>query len=181
MGLSPGKPAPEAPAVVLRRSTAADVDYIYATWLRSYLQHGATLGWARGGGPAAKARYFRGQQALIARLLAHREHPAGRLAQVVVAGLPDDETTILGWAVWSPRPLDESAQTVLHYVYTRQALRRSGIARTLLRAIQPAEYTHLCTSPRGERGRGSEWSDWLLEWIRREWPLLAYNPYAVNS
>lgn len=181
MGLSPGKPAHEALAIELRTATAADMDYVYSTWLRSYLQHGVTLGWARGGGPAAKARYYRGQQALIAQLLEASEDGA----RVMVAGLPDDDATILGWACYSgfpelrlgpPAPRQE---VVLHYVYTRQALRRAGIARRLLVEIGPNEYTHICRAPPGERGRGSEWSDWLGEWIRREWPLAAYNPYAV--
>lgn len=168
MGAQPGEPAHiEAPAVVLRPGTPADLDYVYSTWLRSYLQHGATLSWARNGGPAAKARYYRGQQALVARLL-------GDGAQLLVAGLPADETTVLGWACYSG-----TVGGSLHYVYTRQALRRAGVARTLLRAVAPAEYTHLCQAPRGERGRGAEWTDWLAEWMQREWPVCGYNPYAA--
>lgn len=157
-----------APEVVLRPGRDTDIDYVYSTWLRSYLRHGVGLGWARHGGPEARARYHRGQQAVIRRIL-------DRGARVTVAGLAGDEQLVCGWAVDEPYP------RILHYVYVRQTLQRCGIGRQLLQHVAPTEHTHRCRAPRGQRGRGSETADWLEEWIRREWPLAQYNPYAVNG
>lgn len=168
---SQGQVPEVAPEVVLRPGRETDVDYVYATWLRSYLQLGATLGWARQG-PEAKARYYRGQQALIASLL--------KRSTLTIAGLKGDDATVCGWAVWSRSYASEPSvehERALHYLYVRRTLQRCGVGRKLLQHVNPTVYTHLNRAP-GDRQRGT---DWLQDWLKKDAPHAVYDPYAVMS
>lgn len=157
-----------APEVVLRPGRETDIDYVYATWLRSYLQLGVTLGWVRQGGPEAKARYYRGQQALIASLL--------KRSTLTIAGLKGDDATVCGWVVHSrPGPEVEGRHLVyvLHYLYVRRTLQRCGVGWKLLQHVNPTVYTHLNRSP------GADRRDWLQDWLKKDAPRATYDPYAV--
>jgi len=105
--------------VMLRPRVLADERFIRATWLRAY-RHVVR---------APSDWYYAAQGALVSRLLAESE--------TTVAHFPGDSDQILGYVV--------ASGDVLHWVYTKGAFRRLGIASALLDsalAERPRRATH---------------------------------------
>lgn len=103
----------------VRAGGPADVNFIYATWLRSY-RHSSQFA-AR----IQDAVFYRYHQAAIARILQ-------RGAAVNVCTPQGEPELILGYAV--------AEGCVLHFVYVKKPFRRGGIGLAL--AGKPELFTH---------------------------------------
>jgi len=82
-------------------------------------------------------------------------------AELRVAGPPEDETVLYGFAVLEP--------ALVHMVYVRQSWRRMGIAKRLLEGVQLeacAYSTH--TTDMGQ-------------WIRHKHPMTEYQPFWLTE
>ena len=124
-----------------------DRAYIEESWLNSHKSSAR----AQDAGEAYIREHKRTIRALIAR------------STVRVACLADDDDAILGFAVWEVAPIP-----VLHYVFVRQAGRRTGIASALVGELAAlvCEYSH-----RPARSNG-------VMVLPRLW---RYNPYRSHA
>ena len=110
--------------VETRQATAADLDFVYSSWLNSF----------RASCPEMRsADYFKYQGKRIDRLLAGG-------AELVVAHPVGHPVVIDAWACSWPQ------ESVLHYVYTREHMRRKGLAKTLVGSL--ATCTHMTDTRR---------------------------------
>ncbi len=109
-------------AFAIRAGRPADHPFVFARWVRSY--EGSR--WA----DAMPLPLFQeGHHRLIAALLAREG------VRLLVACDPQDENTILGWAVLEPG--------VLHYVFVKEGVRRLGIGTALIASLsRPFRYSH---------------------------------------
>lgn len=126
---------------IFRPAGPDDMPFIFATWLKSYVP---TTGIAR-------KFAFDGHHQVITDIIRRED------TQELVACHPEVASMILGWAVWSG--------DVLHYVFSRGAVRRQGLARQF-----------------SERIVGIKWlSHWTPEGARvaKLWPGAAHNPYLA--
>lgn len=104
----------------LRPGMAADQNFIFATWLRSY-KHSSQF--AR---RVPDRLFYKFHQAAIARIL-------GRGAETLVCTPPGEPELILGYSV--------REGVTLHFVYVKKPFRRRGIGLALLRPA-PELFTH---------------------------------------
>lgn len=102
--------------VKVRQARADDFPHIYTSWLAAYQNEG----FARGVRPSV---YRDRQNRLIRDIIENRD-----TTHILVACPPDDDLTILAWAVY------EVPNTV-HFVFTKPAFRRLGLAAELLKAV----------------------------------------------
>jgi hypothetical protein len=111
---------PEHFPFAMRPASEGDAPFIVDSWMLSYRPSAV----ARDAGGA----YIRGQKAKIRRLLSR--------ANILVACLPEDPETILGWSA--------TEATVVHFVYVKREFRRLGIASSLLSPFlgEATTYTH---------------------------------------
>lgn len=130
-------------SIQIRPATEDDRAFIMATWLRG-LYYGHDFY-----GSIAKSVFFKEYQQILSSLLDKK------LVKVDVACLSEDETCILGYAVYEPLQ-------ALHYVFVKEAWRRQGLAKRLV-PEGPLDVTHL--TKLGDR-------------IRRKEGLL-FNPFKI--
>ncbi len=100
----------------IREANPNDIPFIYATWLKSYHYDS----WTKS---IAKSIYFDNYKLVIDRLL--------EASQVLIACHPTDENVILGYLVAEPE--------IIHYCFVKEAFRRFGIAKDLVRASEAPE------------------------------------------
>lgn len=103
--------------VATRSGNDHDVPFIHSTWLKS-LRYGND--WFK---QIDQKAYFREYNKVIDRILAKPT------TLIKIAHLADDPEIILGYAIFEP---GVSRETILHWVYVKQAWRRIGIARLLI-------------------------------------------------
>jgi GNAT superfamily N-acetyltransferase len=115
-----------------RPATAIDLPFIMSSWLRSFkTSHFA--------GPIPNDIYWDTYRLAAERILSR---PAARLLVAVNPSERDPEHELYGWLAMEP-----GEPPVVHYVYVKQAFRRMGVARSLLRAASinlsaPFVYTY---------------------------------------
>jgi hypothetical protein len=116
-------------ATKLRNLEIFDMPFVYNSWLRSFQPRGIE-----------SIVYFTEYHALIKKLLAG-------MGKGLVAVAEDAPDVILAYCIYSD-------QTV-HYVYTKESLRRCRLATQLLAALPPSvhQYSHYTTY--GEKLRQS--------------------------
>jgi hypothetical protein len=100
-------------AITIRKPKASDQGYVASTWVESLCRANADT--TRGG-----------HGMLVDQLL---DHPNVRCLLAVDPNRPND---IYGWLVWSPM----KAIRLVHFVYTRVALRDRGVAAALRTAAE---------------------------------------------
>ncbi len=98
--------------ITLRDMRESDRAYVLSTWVESEEEHTAL--------PGGRDRTFDALRAKAGRLLAR--------SRVLVAAPVDDAITVLAWLCV------DAHEPVVHYAYTRRAVRRSGLQRDLVRA-----------------------------------------------
>lgn len=77
--------------------------------------------------------------------------------EVRIVAPPDDDFTVLGFAVLQPR--------LVHMVYVKKPFRRLGLARKLLEGV------------RLEECQFSYWTRDVGEWIHDKFPAMRFNPF----
>jgi hypothetical protein len=112
--------------IVVRDMTPGDRAYVLSTWVESEEEH------ARLQVPRDDA--FRALRAKATRLLDR--------SRCVVAAPEDDAITVLGWMC------ADVDRGLVHYAYTRRAVRRSGIARSLAEHLSIGAIRATCRAPR---------------------------------
>lgn len=146
----------DSSTLLVRAAVPGDLNFILATWLRSFRFDS----WAAYNlrGPV----YFKNQERLIRDIL-------GRPNVVAMVGALDDQPdAVLGYVVVEP--------TCIHFAYTKGAWRRMGVSRTLLLAtglfdsLDGVEVSHATDRPDGD------WS----KWIAGKFPGLVRNPYRSH-
>lgn len=102
-------------SVVVRtmRKESADLNFIYSSWLKSYLSSKDNV---------EKRDYFKTETAKIDDVLSREG------AKVLMAVSVDDENLIFGYVVAEILP----KVNYLHYIYVKQVFRELGIARALV-------------------------------------------------
>jgi hypothetical protein len=105
----------------------ADEAYVYSTWLRGLYGGNSWFGMI------AKDNFFKNYHKVLDLIL---KNPA---THVRVICLREDPDVILSYAVFEQHP-DKST---LHWIYTRNAWRRMGLARSLAAPLAVTEVTHL--------------------------------------
>lgn len=104
--------------ILIRPMAESDVNLVMNSWLKSFRDCSATWG-------ASNAEYYAAQKAIIARLF--------RVSQVAVACDPEDHDQVYGWACWTPR----DKEVLVHYVYVKSLFQRMGVARELMKVVNP--------------------------------------------
>lgn len=121
----------DAPLFVLRAGHAGDHPFVVDSWVKSYQSYVMMRECPHCGGAGRiyrGQRFLRGHKRLVREILA-------RGAALLVACMPDDPETILGWAC--------TEDGVVHYVFTKRDVRRVGIAKALLAPFGAGTvYTH---------------------------------------
>lgn len=98
---------------------------------------------------ADKGAFFKHHHKIVSGIL-------GR-AEIRIAAPPDDDFTILGFAVVEPG--------TIHMVYVKAAFRRLGLARALLGEIQPKQSTF------------TYWTKDVQDWLWEKYRGIKYNPF----
>lgn len=128
----------------IRDITEDDLNFIYATWLRGLYYGGSSFY-----RDIKKDVFFKKYESVIKGLLAKST------ITCKIACLKEAPDVILGYAVYE-------SQMALHYVFTKEAWRRQGIAKTLvpgdLKSI--THLTELGDSIR--KSKGLEFDPWLI-------------------
>ncbi len=101
----------------IRSANGSDLNFIYATWLRSY-RNDSEIGIS-----VRKSVYFDSYQLIIDNILAKST------TRVIVACKPDEPEVIFGYLVAEPT-LD-----VLHYAFTKEAFFKLGVAKSLYKTL----------------------------------------------
>lgn len=147
--------------VEVRPGEPADLALVYATWLRS-VRHSSLF--SRG---VSNRVFFAAHHLVIERLL-------GRGAQLLVAHPPGEPGVILGYLCYERVAPGmtiaglELAPHVVHFIYTKGAFRRLGVARTLLDVagvdLNRSIVTHLTSDAAEQMKRfpGAEYWPYLL-------------------
>lgn len=65
-------------------------------------------------------------------------------SEFVVAAAEDDEDTILGWVMFQ----NVRNHVVVHFVHVRRELRKRGLAREMIQAVEPTCFSHWSTRVR---------------------------------
>ena len=137
--------------VVVREGRQEDLPFVFATWLRNY--YAGSLFAKR----IPKNVFFKSHHQILERLMQ-------RGAKALVAALPEDPDTIIGYVVFETKP------EVIHFAYVKGPFRRMGIGRELLAktglAVEKREVA--C----------SHWT-FTLDELSQRIPKLQYNPYLM--
>lgn len=128
-----------------------DQAFIYSTWLRNY-KHSSYF--AKRIKPAI---FFAGHHKLVDHILSKPT------TTTLIAHPRNDEDTILGYMV-----CEALSTPVVHFVFVKEAFRKMGVARALLKASGMSV----------ERLAFSHWTYPVDELIQK-YPDLIYNPYAL--
>jgi GNAT superfamily N-acetyltransferase len=121
---------PAALTIRIRAFHEADFSFVIDSWLRSYRTAPECAG-------MANDMYFAGMRARVGRI--------AERGSVLVACLPEDAATILGWICYEPAKPGSSVVTV-HYCYVKQDVRRRGVASALGEAAGVARNTLVLSS-----------------------------------
>lgn len=123
-----------SPLFDTRKGEPQDVNFIFATWLKSYKHSSAFAS------RIPDKLFFKGHHAVLERLLPRCE--------VLITTLAGEPNTIIGYAVLEP--------SVIHFVYVKKPFRQMGVASGLLAHIDPNAciYTH----------ETQMWRHLLLKW-----------------
>ena len=108
--------------IKIRDAHPEDINFIYATWLRSY-RTGSSIG-----RQSRNTIYYREYNKVIDQIL--------NSSTIKIACLDEDELIILGYAVFD--------RENIHYIFVKEAFRRLGIAKRLVESslILPETCTH---------------------------------------
>lgn len=118
--------------VDIRTANAADVPWIYSSWLKSFREHGSGIGRIN------KESFFQHHRALMLQV-------TSRSGVVTLVACPSENTEqILGWLCGEKMP---NGRVVLHYGHVKSERRRQGVMRALVEAFDvtrttPVFYTH---------------------------------------
>lgn len=115
---------PEAPTINIhiRPARGSDLNFIYSTWLDSY-RYDSKLGKSH-----KNSIFFENYRHVIDHIFSKPD------TTTTIACIKEDQNTILGYIVSEPK--------ILHYIYTKGAFRRFGIAKSLaFEAFK--DFTHL--------------------------------------
>lgn len=136
--------------ISLREGYLEDLNFIYATWLRSY-RHASSF--AR----KISNEIFYKRHHMVIDLLIKREG-----SRVVVAHPTGEPNVILGYMVSEIQP---DGEAVVHYTYLKKSFRQMGIARTLWATLDPKfkTITHYTVD-----------ADWIVKKFN-----LIYDPYRI--
>jgi hypothetical protein len=130
----------------VRPANQSDIPFIFATWLKSYRD-------SKFAELIDSKTYFAAHHALIEILLAK--------STVLIAFPTNQPNVICGWSVTQPN--------LIHYVYTKSAFQKLGVATSLLKSAgidlkTATTFTH-----------GSK----AAKWFAPKFQNLTYNPYAL--
>lgn len=109
--------------IVLREPTAADIPFLFSSWLKSSRNEGAN-------------RHM-GNDVYYA-AMKPRVTDALRRGRIVVASTLDDAWQIVGWICFEPG--------AVHYVYVKYPFRHLGVARRLFGIANPSGEAIACSS-----------------------------------
>ncbi|HET9045101.1 MAG TPA: GNAT family N-acetyltransferase [Burkholderiales bacterium] len=137
----------------IRPMVDADAAFVLDSWRRSYEGAAAVR--------ACDPEHYR-----IEMTRAIRRIISNSTARTVVAYDPEDAGHIVGFACFSVRrrervpphtvtpekPLPDTHEAELHYVYVKKDFRGQGIARALLEGVPVTSYTFLSPSARPRKG-----------------------------
>lgn len=133
----------------VREAHEGDYGLITKTWVETYVE-------SRFARDIRPSIYFDRQKRLIRAIL---DRPT---VHAVVASLPDDDVTVLAWAV-------VEHPDVAHYVFTKREFRRFGLATHLLSTLDGSfRYSH--RTPFGEP---------LIRSFKKVQKRAIYDPYAA--
>jgi hypothetical protein len=112
----------------IREPNKLDINFIYATWLKSY-RYGSLLGKS-----CRNLIFFDNYSRVIDGIL------SSETTKISVAYKPDDPDLIFGYSVQQP-------PDIIHFVFTKQAFTGYGIAKALIYPLEqpsdkPVYYTH---------------------------------------
>ena len=129
--------------IKLRHATPADLDFVYATWLRSY-RHASSF--AR---KISNTIYYHWHHRII-------ENAFARGATIKIAALDDAPAVIIGYIVVEG--------STAHYVYVKGDFRKMGVAKALLEGHNITQFTHLTDHTEHVLGLvpGAEYNPYLL-------------------
>lgn len=144
-----------SPLVDIRPMQAADENFVIHSWLKANWDlYASKL-------PGIdRDAYYRGQQGVIVRAL---DRP---LSEVLVVTPRGDGLTIIAWVCSEKMP--HHPETILHFVYVKEAFRDMGIAGLLVRAagMDPERLVYTHTNKRAakimSRRPNSSFNPWLL-------------------
>ena len=108
---------------LIRYHTEDDLSFIYSTWTHSY-RYGSALGKS-----CRNSVFFKEYHQVINWIL------SDQTTYVFVAALTETPEVILGYIACDPQ--------VIHYLFTKEAFRNLGVAKSLIEAAgSPMIYTH---------------------------------------
>jgi len=109
----------------VRKAKSDDINFIYATWLRSYKHDSPLTKYTK------RTLFFDEHQKLLDRLLPK--------IQVIVACDENDQDLIFGFLAFEPK--------IVHFVYVKEPFRKMGIARKLIESqginVNECQASHL--------------------------------------
>lgn len=123
----------------IRPAQASDLSFIYTTWLHG-LYHSAPW-WKE----VSKTIFWANYRRVIEIILTH--------AEVNVACVPESPDVVLGYVVHTG--------PVLHWMFTKKAFRRLGIAKALL-PTTISDYTHITDIGRSLKQPGWTYNPFLV-------------------
>ena len=137
-----------APPITVRKAVDDDWNFIYSSWLKS--NRGAKFY-----SDVSNEVYFTYSHRVIERI-----KDGANLTLIAEA-----EGVIIGWACGYPW------EGILHYVYTKQAFRRMGVAKELVRCIflDPKDQLETCTAL----------TDVAKTIIRKRGMNVSFNPFLL--
>lgn len=133
---------------IIREALPNELNLIYATWLNSF-QGDSQIGFS-----CSKTTFFNEYPGIIDQILARP------LTKIIVASFPDSPEVILSYLVFEPK--------ILHYTFTKEIYRKSGIAKSLYHSAfheEPAQFTHK--------------TSWALPILEKYEKFLSYNPFKL--
>jgi hypothetical protein len=143
----------DKPKWVLRAPEPGDISFIFNSWLKSYRDAPFVSG-------IPNTIYYSELHKIIEKVLTR--------ANVVIAADPGEPGLIFGWGVGE---VAKDGTLLLQYLYTKHALRKFGIAKSIEEEFKKLPHTAVSYSCRTPP---------LFEAIRRRASYI-YNPFAFWS
>lgn len=137
--------------IEVRAATTADLDFVYATWLRSY-RHASQFA-----KKISNTTYYTWHHRVVERILSREG------AKLLIAHPKEDPELILGYICTEKQP---DGMEVVHYCYVKKTFRQLGVAKALISgaSLGKMNFTHWTTD-----------TDWAL----KKYPGMSYNPYRI--
>lgn len=135
--------------IEIRDVTKEDINFILATWLRSY-RHASQFA-----KKISNAIYYKWHHKVIERII-------DRGGEILVAHPLGEPDVILGYLCTE---LQTDNKRVVHYCYVKKTFRKMGVAKSLLEAniLEGAFFTHYTTD---------------CDWITKKYKI-TYDPYLI--